>query len=568
MSKLKFKTLEKCELTENFINQLRPPSLVMRLERLGSFFPTRLSFMRVLIRQLSKEGSSLNITNWSLNEKGFGKAVLTITLNGLPYSLIAYTQPLSDEDRTDRVIAEAWDSTYVLFDGIPSKEDLVRLENQVPNQEAGRYSEKELVLSRANKSVRLFQHVVDNLAKGIQPEQKLVESTGYLMRTTAVYGNGKFGIADREKVINRGSLSGPFQIEMLAVYLIREFTHKLVEHIAKCKSPKTAIELSATNKRYLGIGNSTGLGMAPFLVSHPVLINNWILARETAIAKMRGKRVITNRQKKNLVSLFDRANAHLEQWQTADAIQAERISILQKEWKNLRTKINLYIDNIYPMNNLINQTSELSLETQELMIALVIEIGGDEIDNLSHCMNSDTEPRLRPDMPLKQLKEIIKKQFDWALKIDFSNPDEDFHFWYTSEAKLEPRLGIRRTEEGEEKEQPLDIAKRVQKLEKVLREYDENEITAIFIMKHPQFRYIVRRIQTALWAPFSEIQNNLIGKNCRPIDMLRCKLSFFGAAKFDPKSDRWTRITLYQGAPTASELVNSNADDWWLPILH
>ena len=49
--------------------------------------------------------------------------------------------------------------------------------------------------------------------------------------------------------------------------------------------------------------------------------------------------------------------------------------------------------------------------------------------------------------------------------------------------------------------------------------------------------------------------------------MLRCKLSFFGAAKFDPKSDRWTRITLYQGAPTASELHDSNADDWWLPVL-
>ena len=99
--------------------------------------------MRVLIRQLSKEGSTLCVTNWSLNEKGFGKAVLTIKLNGLPYSLIAYTQPLSDEDRTDRVIAEAWDSTYVLFDGIPSEEDLVRLENQVPKQEAGRYSERE-----------------------------------------------------------------------------------------------------------------------------------------------------------------------------------------------------------------------------------------------------------------------------------------------------------------------------------------------------------------------------------------------------------------------------------------
>ena len=53
-----------------------------------------------------------------------------------------------------------------------------------------------------------------------------------------------------------------------------------------------------------------------------------------------------------------------------------------------------------------------------------------------------------------------------------------------------------------------------------------------------------------------------IGKTCRPIDLLRCKLSFFGASKFDPRSDRWTRITLYQGAPTAADLDDAAADDW------
>ena len=42
----------------------------------------------------------------------------------------------------------------------------------------------------------------------------------------------------------------------------------------------------------------------------------------------------------------------------------------------------------------------------------------------------------------------------------------------------------------------------------------------------------------------------LIGRDCRPIDMLRFKLAFFGASKFDPRSDRWTRINLFQGAPT------------------
>jgi hypothetical protein len=65
--------------------------------------------------------------------------------------------------------------------------------------------------------------------------------------------------------------------------------------------------------------------------------------------------------------------------------------------------------------------------------------------------------------------------------------------------------------------------------------------------------------------PYSEIRDNLIADTCLPIDMLRCKLSFFGASKFDPKSDRWTRVTLCQGAPLADEL--SAADDWWLPTF-
>ena len=556
-----------CHLTDDLSKQLRPADSVMKLARLGSFFPTRLSFMRVLIRQLAKEGSSVTPSIWSLDKEGFGRAVLTISLYHQHYSLIAFTQPLSDENRTDRVIAEAWDSTYVLFDGIPSIKDLDRLEKQVPHQEAGRYSDKELALSRANKSVRLFGHVVDRLAQGIQPDFEHVKSIGYLMRTTAVYGNGKFGISDRSKIASRGGLSGPFQIEMLAVYLIREFTHKLVEHIAHHKSPKTAILLDAKLKRYLGIGNSTGLGMAPFLISHPVLFNNWILARETAIAQMRAKARLSVAQQQELSSLYIRADAHLSQWQTADTIQSQRISILRGEWKQLATQIDLLKQQPFPLDKLIKSTSLLSLETQELMIALVLEIGGEEIDDLSHCMDSDIAPRLRPDMSLRTLKTILYNQFQWALSIDFSNPDENYQFWYTSAAKLEPRLGVRLAEEGAEKEQPLDIAKRVQEVEHALRECNDEEITAVFILKNPEFRYIIRRIQTASWAPYSEIQDNLIGKDCRPIDMLRCKLSFFGAAKFDPKSDRWTRITLYQGAPTASELNDSNSDDWWLPVL-
>ncbi|MFM9745459.1 hypothetical protein ACKI2C_48740, partial [Streptomyces brasiliscabiei] len=95
----------------------------------------------------------------------------------------------------------------------------------------------ELVLARANRSVRLFDHVVESLAAGRQPDAAALEATGYLMRTTAVYGNGKFGIADRARIADRPELEGPFRAEMLSVWLIRAFTVDLADHLAALKAP-------------------------------------------------------------------------------------------------------------------------------------------------------------------------------------------------------------------------------------------------------------------------------------------------------------------------------------------
>ncbi len=58
------------------------------------------------------------------------------------------------------------------------------------------------------------------------------------------------------------------------------------------------------------------------------------------------------------------------------------------------------------------------------------------------------------------------------------------------------------------------------------------------------------------------MRDNLVAEGVRPIDVLRFKLAFFGASKFDPKSDLWTRITLFQGAPQPDELAGSDPDGW------
>ena len=172
---------------------LRPPEQVARLDRMGSFFQTRISFMRTLVRRMHREEWRFTTGLFDLDENGYGRVVHVVHTPHGDFSFVAFSHHLDPEDRTDRVIAERWDATFTLVDGAVDAADLDRLEANIPLQEAGRCSASELVLSRANKSVRLFNYVAECLAEGNQPDMAELSPVGYLMRTTAVYGNGKFG---------------------------------------------------------------------------------------------------------------------------------------------------------------------------------------------------------------------------------------------------------------------------------------------------------------------------------------------------------------------------------------
>ena len=100
-----------------------------------------------------------------------------------------------------------------------------------------------------------------------------------------------------------------------------------------------------------------------------------------------------------------------------------------------------------------------------------------------------------------------------------------------------------------------------------LDHWDDTKPIASFLVAHPKHRHIIRRTQIVASLPYAEIQDNTIAADMRPIDLLRCKLSFFGASKFDPRSDRWLRITMYQGAPFPDELARLDPDDLAYPSL-
>jgi hypothetical protein len=545
--------------------ELRDPNTIMKLSRLGSFHQSKLSFLRSFLNEFKDWDYSRDIFN--LDKDGYGEAVYSFKKKNRVYSLVCFANQIKDEERSDRVIATKWDAAFTLHDGVPSKDDIERLKNEVPKQEVGRLSFKELTLSRANKSVRVFNHVVDSLSDGKQPDLELLSKVGYLYRTTAVYGSGKFGLADRFRIKNREEINGPFRLEMMLVYLVRQFTFDQVNHVAHHKNPKTAVKLDKQICKNLGIGNSTGLGMAPFIVNHPTLLNNWILSRETALKKIREIKDVQEKDAKLFTDCVKKSLTNITSWNTDSEYQQNKIKSLLKNIRNFIDYIenNFDFKTEYPFNKIYFWLEQnVCEECIEYVVSIMMEPYNNIIEPLVSNMSSDEDKyfNIPTNRTINELKEIIEKKYPNILDINFDQKESQQNFWFISKNKEEPRLADRFEEHGSELEQPLAIARDIKKLyEKILSEND-NLTIAQFLSSNSELRHVIRRAFIVEKFPYSEIQDNTIGKDIIPIDMLRLKLSFFGALKFDPRSDKWLRICMFQGAPLPTEL--KNYDEQWV----
>ena len=544
---------------------LRDPNIVMKLSRLGSFHQSKLSFLRSFLKEFKDWEYKRDL--FELNEHGYGTAVYSFKKKNRVYSLICYANELNEDERSDRVIATKWDTAFTLFDGVPTKHDIQRLQNEVPKQEFGRLSFKELALSRANKSVRVFNHVVESLSKGVQPDRELLDKVGYLYRTTAVYGSGKFGLADRFRIKDRKEIYGPFRLEMMLVYLVRQFTFDQVNHVAKNKNPKKAVKLDPEICRNLGIGNSTGLGMAPFIVNHPTLLNNWISARETSLKKIREIKNISNEEVELFLDCLKKSIKNITSWNTESEYQITKI-------KSLLTDLNKFIMHLdkefnfkqdFAFNEMyLHLEKNYCEECIEYVVSMMMEPFDDIVTPLIQEMSSEEEKyfNIPTERTVADLKAILENKYSEILNIDFSKKENNLNFWFISKNKEEPRLANRFDEMGAELEQPLAIARDIKKLYDLLSVSKNSWTIAKFLSTNNELRHVVRRAFIVEKFPYSEIQDNTIGREIMPIDMLRLKLSFFGALKFDPRSDKWLRICMFQGAPLPEQL--KNYDEYWV----
>ena len=543
--------------------QHRDPNQIMKLSRLGCFHQSKLSFLRSFIREFKDWEFKNEI--FDLDKEGYGTAVYSVSNKERTYSLVCFANKLDDTERSDRVIATKWDAAFVIHDGLPSRDDIERLRENVPKQEVGRCSFKELALSRANRSVRVFNHVIDSLSNGIQPNKKLLTEVGYLYRTTAVYGSGKFGLADRYRIKDRPEINGPFRIEMMLVYLVRQFTFDQVNHIAHKKNPNQSVKLDLELSRQLGIGNSTGLGMAPFIINHPALLHQWIYVREEALRQIREIKNVSNDDFEMFKKFLELSKKNINNWNTNSEFQNIKIAQLKEDIQKFEENClcNMKVDKEYFWDELYKWVEEnLTHEGVEYIVSLMMEPYDNIISLLVPQMSSDEDKYF--DIPANrttyELKLSIERSYPNIIEMDFSIDKSNENFWYISKNKEEPRLARRFNEPGSELEQPLAIARDIKELYARLSSYKNEELSK-FLEENSDLRHVVRRCHIVEKLPYAEIQDNSISSELMPIDMLRLKLSFFGAQKFDPRSDKWLRICMYQGAPLMHEISKSN-DTW------
>jgi len=266
---------------------------------------------------------------------------------------------------------------------------------------------------------------------------------------------------------------------------------------------------------------------------------------------------------------------YLDESQIEDDAQADRNLVARDEL----TQVIAWLEQVALEHDLWRRLVEWSetsqsLETQELINTLLIELYPQQVDALNDAMSAEENLDLVPDMPLVELRQILETHFDWAINGDYQSHETRYWFWYQSAEKEEPRLGVRAEEQGAEKELGLAIAPKAQQVYRDLNALLQKQPTGLtieLVMRHPEHMAAVRRIQTMAATVYGEIRANLWHRDMKPMHLLRTKLSFLGAHRFDPRGDRWVRVTFFQGAPLLSDFEDTSTDpqwfdDWSFPI--
>lgn len=556
-------------MSNTSVIELRSPNQVMRPEWMGAVRLTRYSFNRMLIRRAFADHWRIETLSVDLDAEGQGEVIMRVTIGESVFHFVALTVTIDESEHTDRVIAERWEITATLSEGELTDDLLSMLRTEVPLQEKGRLDHRVLVLTRGNRSVRFFQYLVDTLAAGNQPDPELVADAGYIMRSTAFYGNGKFGMRSFEGYEADHPLGAPYRAQMLCAWLFRELGYLVVEHCARVRGGDEAVPFNDEWSSYFGLGNATGLGLVPYAFRHPAIIAAWVRVRERALADVRAMPADASKQA-DLRWWIDRARRHFSTGTDDNCHPFLNGAALAPIVERIATQYETCCHDADGFDQLYRWAEADGPETAELVTSLLIELHDGVDTDVDEAYMVDEHAAVDPEMTVEELKDRLSA-YAWMSDVDVDGDEADWFWWLISDNTNEPRRAPRQRLDPTHRDVAIDVALRVRRLLAELEQWDGDATVGAVLAASPEHRMAVHRAMG--YQPYGEPHDNACARTYMPLMLQRFQLATYGMDNFKPKSTDWLRVTLYQGAPRVADLAAfvqdggdlAEIDRWALP---
>lgn len=546
---------------------------IMRPHRLAAIQPSALSGARAMIAKMARERWDISNIRFDVDAEAVGTVVYSIRTPTREFSFIGFSRAPTGKARTGRIIGQAWDMMGTLNEGPATEADILSARAELPKLYTGRATPNALIWCRSNRSMRVFNRTVEALADGHQPSIDELADVCYLMRNTGLDGNGTFGTRSYPSLGKDHPLGGVLEAQLLTGYLMREFSCDLVDHLAALRSDNAA-KLSPDIRRYLGVGNGSALGLIFYIHRHPRLMNAWIGARETLIAKARGLELAKDDPRVvQMIALIERAITFREQDHmrydafTSSAEVAADLQIVHRHLLDFRdTGKVLGRATAHPLDAIASAVQVgIKPESFETYLSLLIELMPDEAAAAIADLGGADEFTVQPAEPIAAVLSTIESEYGWALAIDMKAPGAYSYVWYKSETAEEPRRGARE-EAPEALDLGLDICGMVQALKADIEREPAGLTVARFLMKYPQHRYTVARLQGLRGSHYHTPMGNINAQDFVPIDLVRLmNVGFHGIDKTKDYLNRNLRGVLFHGAPTPDDLRAGVTGSWFYP---
>ncbi|GAA0529241.1 hypothetical protein [Pigmentiphaga daeguensis] len=553
--------------------RIRSADLLMTPARMGVMQASRLSVSRLLMAKAIRERWTIERVRWQIDDRARGTALYRIDTGAMPFDFIVHSFEPRMEGRAGRIIGRAWDMMAALVEGPVSERDIRITGEEIPKLYAGRATPGTLIWARSNRSARVFNHTVESLAQGRQPDVPTLADVCYLMRNTGLDGNGTFGTRSFRALESTHPLRRPLDAQMLCAYMMRVFSVDLVNHLAHCASP-AAVRLAPEIERFLGVGNASALGLILYVNNHPKLVHHWVLAREQAIVGAKRLRVAAGDAKLALLlKLLDKAIAFRRE-DRMDYEQFTASADIAADLAAIRAQVQALHDTgtvrgsveRYPLSALCDALDgTVHEEAYETFLGLLTELVPELCDRLAEGLAVDEEYATDPSMSIGHLRDLLHAEYGWAFDIDLESEGASKFVWYKSATAEEPRRGPR-AEAGEVFNLGLDLPRLVVGLDREIAQRPPATSVARFLLDKPEYRFIVSRVQTLSGMAFHSPRANIMGEHFVPCEITRfINIGIHGIDKTRDYLQRNLRGVIYQGAPTAADIAAGADPHWFYP---